>query len=47
MLMSENVTIGISKIIDAYYTGEISEVRLELSVKKILQAKYKVGLNQL
>lgn len=45
MLMSENVTIGMSKIIDAYYTGEISEERLELSVKKILQAKYKVGLN--
>ena len=46
MLMSENVTIGISKIIDAYYSGEISEKRLELSVKKILQAKYKVGLNK-
>lgn len=46
MLMSENVPIGISKIIDAYYTGEISEKRLEFSVKKILQAKYKVGLNQ-
>jgi len=45
MLMSDNVTIGMSKIIDAYYTGEISEERLELSVKKILQAKYKVGLN--
>ena len=45
MLMSEDVGIGISKIIEAYNTGEISEARLELSVKKILQAKYKVGLN--
>lgn len=45
MLMSENVSIGISKIMEAYNKGEISEKRLELSVKKILQAKYKVGLN--
>lgn len=45
MLMSEDVAVGISKIIEAYNNGEISEVRLELSVKKILQAKYKVGLN--
>jgi beta-glucosidase-like glycosyl hydrolase/CubicO group peptidase (beta-lactamase class C family) len=45
MLMSEDVAVGISKIIEAYNNGEISEARLELSVKKILQAKYKVGLN--
>ncbi|MFD0836405.1 glycoside hydrolase family 3 N-terminal domain-containing protein [Mariniflexile aquimaris] len=45
MLMSEDVGVGISKIIEAYNTGEISEERLALSVKKILQAKYKVGLN--
>ncbi|WP_308992852.1 glycoside hydrolase family 3 N-terminal domain-containing protein [Mariniflexile litorale] len=45
MLMSEDVPVGISKIIEAYNSGEISEARLELSVKKILQAKYKVGLN--
>ncbi|AUP81385.1 glycoside hydrolase family 3 N-terminal domain-containing protein [Flavivirga eckloniae] len=45
MLMSENVSIGVSKIIEAYNKGEITEFRLEHSVKKILQAKYKVGLN--
>lgn len=45
MLMSEDVAIGISKIIEAYNNGSISETRLELSVKKVLQAKYKVGLN--
>ena len=44
MLMSENVSIGISKIKEAYNRGEITEARLELSVKKILMAKYKVGL---
>ncbi|MBP0905340.1 glycoside hydrolase family 3 N-terminal domain-containing protein [Mariniflexile gromovii] len=46
MLMSENVAVGISKIVEAYNNGEISEAHLELSVKKILQAKYKVGLNK-
>ncbi|MDO7171261.1 glycoside hydrolase family 3 N-terminal domain-containing protein [Mariniflexile sp. AS56] len=45
MLMSEDVSVGISKIIEAYNNGEITEKRLALSVKKILQAKYKVGLN--
>ncbi|GAA4231095.1 glycoside hydrolase family 3 N-terminal domain-containing protein [Postechiella marina] len=46
MLMSENVGKGISKIIEAYNNGAISEERLALSVKKILQAKYKVGLHK-
>ena len=46
MLMSENVGKGISKIIEAYNTGNISEERLAYSVKKILQAKYKVGLHK-
>ena len=45
MLMSEDVGIGVSKIIEAYENGEITEARLEHSVKKILQAKYKVGLH--
>ncbi|MEP5341774.1 MAG: glycoside hydrolase family 3 N-terminal domain-containing protein [Algibacter sp.] len=45
MLMSENVGKGVSKIIEAYTRGAISEERLEHSVKKILQAKYKVGLH--
>lgn len=45
MLMSEDVGVGVSKIIEAYKNGEITEARLEHSVKKILQAKYKVGLH--
>ncbi|MBU3821489.1 serine hydrolase [Flavobacteriaceae bacterium XHP0103] len=45
MLMSEDVPIGISKIVEAYNIGDITEERLAHSVKKILQAKYKVGLN--
>jgi beta-glucosidase-like glycosyl hydrolase/CubicO group peptidase (beta-lactamase class C family) len=45
MLMSEDVGIGISKIMKAINNDEIKESRLENSVKKILQAKYKVGLN--
>ncbi|GAA4807522.1 glycoside hydrolase family 3 N-terminal domain-containing protein [Litoribaculum gwangyangense] len=46
MLMSADVGIGVSKIMNAYYEGDITEARLEHSVKKILQAKYKVGLNE-
>ncbi|GAA3605891.1 glycoside hydrolase family 3 N-terminal domain-containing protein [Flavivirga amylovorans] len=45
MLMSENVGIGVSKIIEACNKGDITEERLAHSVKKILQAKYKVGLH--
>ncbi|WP_406683558.1 serine hydrolase [Seonamhaeicola sp. MEBiC1930] len=45
MLMSEDVEVGILKIVRAYNNGEITEARLEHSVKKILQAKYKVGLD--
>ena len=45
MLMSEDVGIGVDKIIDALNNGEITDERLEHSVKKILQAKYKVGLS--
>lgn len=45
MLMSEDVGIGVSKIIEAYNKKEITEERLAHSVKKILMAKYKVGLN--
>jgi len=46
LLISEDPPIGISKIMDAYYEGKISEERLANSVKKILKAKYKVGLNK-
>ncbi|MFH4965239.1 glycoside hydrolase family 3 N-terminal domain-containing protein [Gaetbulibacter sp. M235] len=45
LLMSEDPKIGITKIMDAYYEGTISEERLKYSVKKILKAKFKVGLN--
>ncbi|MCP9200443.1 serine hydrolase [Gramella sp. GC03-9] len=45
LLMSENVGKASNSIIEAYNSGIISEERLELSVKKILYAKYKVGLN--
>lgn len=46
MLMSENVGIGTSKIIEACNKGKITEERLAHSVKKVLQAKYKVGLHK-
>jgi len=45
MLMSEDVEIGIDKIMNAFTNGEITEARLAHSVKKILMAKYKVGLH--
>ncbi|MFD1162357.1 glycoside hydrolase family 3 N-terminal domain-containing protein [Hwangdonia seohaensis] len=45
LLISEDVPTGISKIAEAYEKGDITEERLAHSVKKVLQAKYKVGLN--
>jgi beta-glucosidase-like glycosyl hydrolase/CubicO group peptidase (beta-lactamase class C family) len=45
LLISEDVPVGISKIEEAYLKGEITEERLAHSVKKILMAKYKVGLS--
>lgn len=45
MLMSENPEKGIAKFVEAYHKKEITETRLAHSVKKILQAKYKVGLH--
>lgn len=45
LLMSENVAVGVSKIRGAYEKGDITEERLAHSVKKVLMAKYKVGLN--
>ncbi|CAI8348679.1 MAG: Beta-hexosaminidase [Formosa sp. Hel3_A1_48] len=45
LLMSENVEVGMEEIMLSYYSGRISEARLAHSVKKILNAKYKVGLN--
>ena len=46
LLISENIPKAIQKIEEAYNKGEISEDRLARSVKKILYAKYKVGLNK-
>lgn len=46
LLISENVPKGIDKIETAYNKGKITEKRLEHSVKKILMAKYKVGLHK-
>lgn len=45
LLISENVPRAISLIVESYDKGEITEERLEHSVKKILMAKYKVGLH--
>jgi beta-N-acetylhexosaminidase len=45
MLMSENPANGIAKFVEAFNNGTIDEERLAHSVKKILMAKYKVGLN--
>ncbi len=47
LLISENVPKAVSKILEAYEQGTISEERLAFSVKKILSAKYKAGLNNL
>ncbi|WP_420322282.1 glycoside hydrolase family 3 N-terminal domain-containing protein [Flagellimonas sp.] len=44
LLMPENVLEAKEKLMEAYYSGIISEGRLEHSVKKILMAKYKAGL---
>ncbi|MCM4156786.1 glycoside hydrolase family 3 N-terminal domain-containing protein [Gramella sp. AN32] len=45
LLMSEDVNTSAKNFLKAYKSGIISEDRLKLSVKKILYAKYKVGLN--
>ncbi|PTX43057.1 beta-glucosidase-like glycosyl hydrolase [Christiangramia gaetbulicola] len=45
LLMSEDITKASASIVEAVNSGQISEERLELSVKKILKAKYKAGLN--
>ncbi len=45
LLISEDPEKGISKIVEAYEKELISEQRLAHSVKKILMAKYKVGLD--
>ncbi len=45
LLMPENVLQAKEKLLEAYNMGIITESRLSHSVKKILMAKYKVGLS--
>ncbi len=45
LLISEDVPAGIQKITEAYNNGDVTEERLAHSVKKVLMAKYKVGLH--
>ena len=44
-LSRNNISKGIKSIKKSFRKGKISEERLARSVKKILKAKYKVGLN--
>ena len=46
LLISEDVPSASAKILEALENGDITEERLAHSVKKILYAKYKVGLHQ-
>lgn len=45
LVISGNIPAGITAIKTAFRQGEITETRLAHSVKKILKAKYKVGLH--
>ena len=45
LLYSEDVPKASARIIEAYNEGIVTEERLQHSVRKILSAKYKVGLN--
>ena len=44
LLFSQDVPSGVKKIKDALLSGRISDAKLEASVRKILMAKYNVGL---
>ncbi len=46
LLFPENVPLAITKIKEALINNEVSNERIEHSVKKILSYKYKVGLNK-
>ncbi len=46
LLIPEDVPKAMQKLIAAQYSGDLTEERLALSVKKILKAKYKMGLNE-
>ena len=45
LLISENVKLAVAKISKALSDGIFEETRLEHSVKKVLMAKYKLGLH--
>lgn len=45
LLFSQNVPIAIAKMKEALANGSITKADLEISVKRILSAKYDVGLN--
>ena len=45
LVISNNIPNGITAIKNAYKKGIVTEKRLSYSVKKILKAKYKAGLN--
>ena len=44
LLISNDIPKGIRALVQAYKDGELTENRLSHSVKKVLKAKYKVGL---
>ncbi|SFR48536.1 beta-glucosidase [Robiginitalea myxolifaciens] len=46
LLMPNNLEADWAAVLEAYRSGMISETRLATSVKRILKAKYKVGLNK-
>lgn len=46
LLFTENAPKAISKIVEAYQQNVITEERLSHSVKKILEAKFKAGLDK-
>ena len=46
LLYPENVSASIQVLKEAYASGRLTEDRLAHSVKKILKAKYRVGLNR-
>ena len=46
LLMPENIISAKKKLTKAYENGKLTENRLAYSVKKILMAKYKAGLNK-
>lgn len=46
LLMPTDIGKAKEKLLEAFKNGQISEERLAISVKKILRAKYKVGLHK-